>query len=156
MLIDVVKALPTHPEKSYSTRKPLTIDTIVIHHAAADTNPFEIARWHIQRGWPGIGYHSVIMEDGRRWKCNNDSTISYHVKGNNIRSVGICIAMDLTHQTPSYESHASLIAEVFRYATAYGVPTDRIYGHGELNEGNECPGQIDVDDLREIISLIRR
>ena len=38
---------------------------IVLHHAAASGCSVEdIHRWHLDRGWSGIGYHYYVRKDG--------------------------------------------------------------------------------------------
>lgn len=38
---------------------------VVLHHAEAKTASVQdINRWHLERGWVGIGYHYYIRKDG--------------------------------------------------------------------------------------------
>ena len=39
---------------------------IIIHHSASRGNEdaATIHRWHLSRGWAGIGYHFVILRNG--------------------------------------------------------------------------------------------
>ena len=85
---------------------------VVLHcSASAFGNASLVAKWHMERGWSGIGYHYVILngwvaaglfnsnfnghiETGR--PLDHDpfiqrSEIGAHVLGHNTQSVGICL-----------------------------------------------------------------
>ena len=156
MIIDIVNTLPRHPEKDYIIRRLSSIDQIAIHHAEADHNPWQIARWHVGgKDWPGISYDAVITQDGQKWKTSLDREIGYHVRGNNTRSLGICVGMDLTHKEPPSNIYLALIEVTILYANAYGVSTDNIYGHREL-VSSDCPGELDMEKVREVVRIFRR
>ena len=41
-------------------------DEIILHHAEASrASVEEVNRWHLERGWTGIGYHFYIRKDGK-------------------------------------------------------------------------------------------
>ena len=67
------------------------IDMIVLHHAEASScTAKDINRWHIGRGYSGIGYHYFINKKGEIYKGRPDNTIGAHAKGYNSTSIGIC------------------------------------------------------------------
>lgn len=44
-------------------------DEIILHHAeASHASVEEVNRWHLERGWTGIGYHFYIRKDGRIYR----------------------------------------------------------------------------------------
>lgn len=85
---------------------------IILHCSASNFgNAALIEKWHLQRGWKGIGYHYVILngwlasgvynahfnghiETGRPLDHDPfiaESEIGAHVKGFNKNSVGVCL-----------------------------------------------------------------
>lgn len=164
-VIDIVRYLPVHGTKKYGTRPLSTLKErgyIVIHHEACGcdnprSTPWDLARYHVQsNGWPGIGYHSVVTPDGLRWKVNNDSTLSYHVKDYNTQSIGICGVGDFTRNGPTREQLLGMVLEVIRYQQAYGIPIERVVGHGDL-QATACPGHLlDMQGLRDAVQVLTR
>lgn len=67
-----------------------------------------MAYYHVNsRGWPGIGYHYVVMDDGTIYLTNYHTTKSYHA-GNynnpgdeNYSRLGICMSGNFQETTPS-------------------------------------------------------
>ena len=89
---DIVDELPKHPTKTFSVRPLQQIDRLILHHFASNGTPEAVANYHINnRDWPGIAYHYVIAKDGTIYKTNRHETISYHVAGENYRSIGISL-----------------------------------------------------------------
>ena len=42
---------------------------IILHHAEASHASVEdINRWHLERGWAGIGYNYYVRKDGTSWR----------------------------------------------------------------------------------------
>ena len=70
-------------------------ELIVLHHSATTRSQkcdvHLIHRWHISRGWSGIGYHFVIEKDGTLRVGRPLNTVGAHVRGYNSVSVGICM-----------------------------------------------------------------
>lgn len=70
------------------------INKIIVHCSATqegrDLNAAEINRWHLKRGFNGIGYHYVILLDGTIEYGRSIYKQGAHVKGENKGSIGIC------------------------------------------------------------------
>lgn len=70
------------------------IDTIVVHCSAtrpgSGVNAAVIDEWHRQRGWRGIGYHYVVLEDGTVERGRPVELVGAHCRGRNARSIGVC------------------------------------------------------------------
>jgi N-acetylmuramoyl-L-alanine amidase len=70
------------------------IDKIVVHCSATQEgrhlDAAEINRWHLKRGWKGIGYHYVVLLDGTIEYGRSIYEPGAHVKGMNKNSIGIC------------------------------------------------------------------
>lgn len=44
-------------------------DEIILHHAeASHASVEEVNRWHLERGWTGIGYNFYIRKDGKVYR----------------------------------------------------------------------------------------
>ena len=71
-----------------------TISKIIVHCSATqenrDLDAAEINRWHLKRGWKGIGYHYVVLLDGTIEYGRNIYEQGAHVKNHNKGSIGIC------------------------------------------------------------------
>ena len=75
---DIVDNLPKHDSLTYRTRALTDITTLTIHHTVSspENSIVSIAVYHVNprenvpNGWPGIGYHFVIKDDGRIFRTN--------------------------------------------------------------------------------------
>jgi len=137
---------------AYLKRALSKIKYIVVHHAAADGfTAFDYALWHIQRGWPGIGYHYVIEKNGTINQTNTLDTVSYHVKDNNTASIGISLSGNLSKQPPTKEQMDSLIKLIKSLKKQLGNHLI-VKGHGEL-QATECPGKlVSMQSIRTLTS----
>jgi N-acetylmuramoyl-L-alanine amidase len=140
---DVVDSLPQHETERYRTRSLDQITHLVVHHSATrpDVSAERMARYHVQDlGWPGIGYHFVIDEDGTINRTNELASVSYHAVQANAYSVGICFTGNFTEAIPpeaQLDAGAHLIAWLLQ---ELDLPVDRIHGHREQVSGTTCPG----------------
>jgi len=63
---------------------------IVLHHTASNnTTVQQIHRWHLDKGWAGIGYHFYVRKDGTVWRGRPSDTIGAHALEHNSNTVGI-------------------------------------------------------------------
>jgi len=71
-----------------------TINKIIIHCSATqegkEISASTIDKWHLKRGWNGIGYHYVVLLDGTIEYGRSIYKQGAHVKGENEGSIGIC------------------------------------------------------------------
>jgi hypothetical protein len=102
-ILDIVDELPVHPTEVYDSRPLSDITHLTIHHTVSTTTPEAIANYHISRGWPGIGYHYIIIDDGTIFQCNHLDTISYHSAYNNGFSVGVALMGNFMYTPPTQE-----------------------------------------------------
>ena len=127
---------------TYETRPLADIRYLVIHHTGAppEIGPVTIAEEHIEgNGWPGIGYHYVVGEDGTVWRTQDLTTISHHARQFSAVSVGIALAGDLIDAIPppaQIDRAAALAAELL---DELGLPVSAVRGHREMVE-TRCPG----------------
>ena len=127
------------------------IDKIIIHCSDSFFGDAAlIDAWHKERGFSGIGYHYVILlngvcEDGRPLEMTGA-----HCKGDNEKSIGICL---IGKDSFADEQMVSLKELCLKLMKEYGIKASDIYGHSERPGGKNktCPN-FDVKALREELS----
>lgn len=137
-MIYLVDKLPKHPNKKYGKRRLDQIKYIVIHHFASNATIEEAAKYHISKGWPGIGYTVVI--DGRKAYMTNDlDTVCYGVANNNTRCLSISVRGNYENKFPD-----DITLDVLRYKidTLRGIlgPLE-VKVHSDFVNTN-CPGKL--------------
>lgn len=113
-------------------------DEIILHHAEAKSASVEeVNRWHLERGWTGIGYHFYIRKDGRIYRGRPEWAVGAHAQGHNKRSVGICCeGMYMTETMPKAQFDA-LVGLVREEMAKY--PGAKVLRHKDVNS-TDCPG----------------
>lgn len=152
-IVDLRNRLPTHKSLSYALRDLYEILAIAFHHAAINSgNAFSYADYHVvKNGWPGIGYHFVILPDGTIQWCWDLNVISYHVGDSNRKAIGVCFVgnFDTSKPTPlQIEAAYRLIKELHRII---GRKLE-ILGHNQYPgySWKSCPGsQVHMNTFRE-------
>jgi N-acetylmuramoyl-L-alanine amidase len=144
---------------TYRTDKRL-IDSIAIHCSFSPQgrgdDAHSIDKWHIDRGWTGIGYHYVILEDGTIQKGRWVDSVGAHVRGNNSHSIGICriggmasdgtAILDATHeQIHSIRKLSHLLLKL------YGLNIKDIKGHNEYQGVNKSCPLLNMNLIRNIV-----
>lgn len=138
----VIDELAKHPSERYSTRERSQIGTIVLHHSAvpASVGADRIAKYQVEKqGWPGIGFHYFIYDDGRIQQTQPLEVISYHAGDANPISVAICLAGSFMDHPPA---EAQLLAT--GQLTAWllqelDLPIEAIHPHKDYVV-TACPG----------------
>lgn len=118
------------------------ITHIVMHCTAtpstSDIGAAEVHRWHLQRGWSGIGYHFVIRRNGNVEPGRAVERKGAHVGGFNANSIGISLAGGVASdgKTPCDNfTDDQLIAArdlVLDLMATHRVPIDNLMGHNEV------------------------
>ena len=116
------------------------IDTVVVHCSASPQNRGDDAatvhNWHKERGFDGIGYHMVILEDGKMQVGRPEYWAGAHAQYYNANSLGVCLIGEGGDATP--EQMESLKQLVTGWNHKYnGV---HVVGHRDLNPHKDCPG----------------
>lgn len=99
-----VRAIVPRGTGEYERRGLDEVRYLVIHHSgvAWDSSACAIARYHVDtNGWPGIGYHWVVRQNGVIYYCGDLETVRYNVAGRNREVVGICLTGDFTTAPPA-------------------------------------------------------
>ena len=130
---------------------------IIVHHVGEtdkDVSAAEIHRWHLQRGFTGIGYHYVIRKNGSIERGRPREWVGSHCNAgfDNFNSIGICVVGDFMRFKPGQkqiDSLVNLIADLCNIYSLNSGPTT-IFGHRDRKK-TSCPG----DNLYMMIPDIR-
>lgn len=128
---------------------------IILHHAdSSECSAADIHRWHLNKGWAGIGYHFLVRKNGTIERGRPEKAVGAHTSGYNTGSIGICFEGDYMYEVmPSKQLEAGkqLIGWLKgRY------PITSVKVHKDFNS-TECPGtKFPVKELTGSISVITR
>ena len=135
---------------------------IVIHHSASPTtvrrgkdilpvNTAMIREWHLTKGWSDIGYHFVILPDGR---CEEGRPLyrpGAHcaTAHRNFIGIGICLVGNFSQVEEVPEAQMNgLIDKIESLMAAYHLNLADIELHREIpGAATECPGRYFPEDL---------
>lgn len=93
-----------------------------------------IHRWHLEKGWAGIGYHKVILESGEVQDGRPLFWKGAHVGPYNSESIGICLIGQGTYTLKQWAVLRDLIYEMLGR-----FPNAKVVGHNELDSSKICP-----------------
>jgi N-acetyl-anhydromuramyl-L-alanine amidase AmpD len=140
---DISGTLPQHPTARYQTRPVSAIQSIVLHHSAvpASVGAAQIAKYQVDKqGWPGIGFHYFVTDDGHLQQTQPLEVIAYHAgDANNPSSLGICLAGNFTDQPPSAAELAGTSQLVAWLLYKLNLPVEAIHAHKDYI-ATACPG----------------
>ncbi len=94
-------------------------------------NAETIHNWHLERGWDGIGYHFVILEDGTVEAGRPPYWKGSHARGHN-DALGICLIGEDSFTPAQFISLEKLLKE-------RGLKADEVVGHYAVNKNKSCP-----------------
>jgi len=119
---------------------------IVLHcsdspHGRGD-NAQTIHEWHCARGWDGIGYHFVILEDGKIEAGRPTYWRGSHAKGHN-NKIGICMIGKNDFTFNQFTSQALLVEKLMK---EFDIPMHAVIGHSTFSD-KTCPNY-DVEDFK--------
>lgn len=144
---NIVDDLPQHSLKRYGKRYLTDIKHIAIHHTGVRGKIESFAKYHVSKGWPGIGYHFVIDNEGIVYVTNTLDTVSYNVGGYNTKVVGIAIIGDFDNEPVNLFQQKSL-TELVEFLKGLLGNVD-VKGHNEFKP-TLCPGK----NLTEFIKTL--
>lgn len=122
-----------------------TINDLIIHCTATFPGQrvtlADITRWHQQRGWRTIGYHYVIMPDGKVETGRPESEIGAHCQGHNANAIGICyvggLDKDGKHADTRTEAQKAALRKLLQELRTR-FPNAQIHGHSNYAP-KACP-----------------
>lgn len=127
---------------------------LIIHHAAISiASPETIHKWHLDKGYEGIGYHYYIKKDGTIYKGRDEKLKGAHAINENATSIGICLEGNYQKEHPSKEQVDSLAKLSSNLIIKYNI--EDVLGHRDCNK-TLCPGgNVDINEIKlEIIKNI--
>lgn len=114
------------------------INTLVIHCSDSPQgrgdNAETIHRWHLEKGWDGIGYHYVIDEDGIVENGRPEYWTGAHVSGHNTDSLGICLIGEGDYGKEQFLSLIDLLSTLLKIHDSANI-----YEHCYFNPDKGCP-----------------
>ena len=136
---------------------------IVIHHSltkdSGTVSWLAIRKYHVlDLGWSDIGYHAgvelvetgslshyeILM--GRAW-----DQAGAHTKGENHRSLGLCVVGDFDLEAPSRPALEAAARIIRLWMKLYRITSDEIYRHSHFST-KSCPGRLfDLEALRRLL-----
>lgn len=123
------------------------IDEIYVHCAytppSMDIGRDRIDEWHRERGFNEIGYHYVIRRSGEIEFGRDKETEGAHVRGHNMRSLGICLVggMSALDNRPDFNytrAQLRILDELLTDLTEQH-PDARVLGHRDTDAAKACP-----------------
>lgn len=145
---------------TYKTNR--SVNRIVLHCSASPQGRGDDAHtidgWHLERGFSGIGYHYVVLEDGTILKGRWVDNIPAHARGYNYDSIAICRiggmgsqGQDLMDATDEQRHSIRTLCRLLISDKMYGLLPNQILGHSELpNVTKTCP-LMNLDIIRNTI-----
>ena len=136
---------------------------IVVHHSATpDGNAARYHRWHLARGWDGLGYHFVIgngngardgeIQVGWRWLAQREGAHAGQTFHNQ-HGVGICLVGNFERAEPTAAQWRALLERCRALMLEHAIEPDRVVGHKDVRSGTACPGaRFPMDRLRRELS----
>lgn len=129
---------------------------LIIHHSATENeeSPEEIHKFHLEKGWSGIGYHFYIRKDGTIYRGRDENFIGSHAKTANYNTLGICLEGNFEKEGLKEEQKKSLINLGFYLSLKY--PIKDILPHRDVVD-TLCPGSLfPLETIKnEIINYIK-
>lgn len=121
---------------------------IIWHHSAdGSTKPqfVKINEYHKTRDFPlssfnfYVGYHYLIEHDGTIMQARKETEIGAHDTGENLNSIGICLAGNFNIAWPSEAQMASAALLIKQIRGRWKIPLTRIEPH-RWDDDTDCPG----------------
>lgn len=145
MKMEIIK----HTYKWKANPKPVSKKTEIVLHCSAtpegkDYTVDTIHKWHLSRGFNGIGYHFIIYRDGSIHQGRPVMTQGSHATNHNTNGIGICYigGCDSTGKKPKdtrTEAQKNALLHLVDYLmTTYNIPLDKVYGHYQF-ANKACP-----------------
>lgn len=121
---------------SLSARK--STKRIILHHAEASScTADDIHRWHLAKGWAGIGYHFFVKKNGSIYRGRPENKLGAHASGANSDSIGICAEGKYMTETMPDAQKQAIIELVAYLLNKYGIST--VLKHKDVTS-TDCPG----------------
>ena len=125
--------------------KKKNINFIVIHCSdtpdSSNLSASDIHEMHLSFGWDGIGYHNVILRDGKIESGRPVYWIGAHTYGYNQNSLGICLIGRDHFTVLQFESLKDLLIKLKKE-----YPFAEIKGHRDMIDTKKTCPNFDVSE----------
>lgn len=127
---------------------------VIWHHSAYLSNEPQFGKineWHKERGFPisslgyFVGYHYVIEKNGAVLKAREENEIGAHDQGENVDSIGICLAGDFNTEKPTQAQADAFRILWLQILHRNNIPILAIEPH-RRDDTTDCPGKLLTDD----------
>ena len=113
--------------KIYSLNlKGRVMKKLIIHCSATPNgryhNAEDIHRWHLEKGWDGIGYHWVITPKGELQAGRPEYWKGSHAYGHNSGSIGVCMIGTDEFSDEQWEVLTNLVSVSYTHLTLPTTP----------------------------------
>lgn len=124
---------------------------LIIHHAAISKVSAEtIHKWHLDKGYDGIGYHYYIKKDGTIYRGRDEKLKGAHTINENATSIGICLEGNYEKENLSKKQIDSLVKLSSKLIIKYNI--ENVLGHRDCNK-TLCPGgNVDIENIKSKIT----
>jgi len=121
-------------------RNDYATEYIILHHSEVTNRHTieDIHKWHLKKGWAGVGYHYFIDKDGEIFEGRPHWAEGAHAYGYNDQSVGVCFEGDFNKEQMSGRQENAAVMLLSILSLAYEDAT--VIGHGKLAD-KKCPGK---------------
>lgn len=125
-----------------------TPNKIIWHHSAdsfAGNQFYRINEAHKLRAFPMsrlgyyVGYHYVVEKSGEVKKARWEEEVGAHDAGENVNSLGICLAGNFSIGLPSLEQEEAVALLLGQIMKRWNIPLSRVEPH-RWGDTTECPG----------------
>lgn len=136
-----MKILKNNLQFTGAIKKRTETKYIVLHHPDAQFCTVEdIHKWHLQRGFTGIGYNFFIRKDGTVYEGRGLEAVGAHCKNYNSISVGVSVEGAYNSKDKTMpDAQFKAVVEVLDYLKGL-YPNAKIVGHKDL-ASTACPGK---------------
>ena len=121
------------------------IEFIIIHCSdtpdTSNLSALDIHKMHLGFGWDGIGYHKVILRDGKIECGRPIYWVGAHTYGYNHNSLGICLIGRTKFTDLQFKSLKNVIIKM-----KLEYPLAKIRGHRDMIETKKTCPNFDVSE----------
>lgn len=116
-----------------------------------------IRDYHKNKGWSDIGYHFGVELVGDEYeilagRMADKQGAHCRAGGMNNRSIGVCCVGDYDNENPPEEMIKKCLVLTRYLMRTYGIKSDRVLGHRELEPAKTCPGaKFDMELFRAML-----
>ena len=142
----------------------LQVKYLIVHHSAgpATQTKEDIKKIHLAKGYSDIGYHKIILANGKVEQGRNDAVIGAQAFGANAYSLGICCIGNYETSIPTEAVISSLVQVLVTLCKRHNLTVDKIIGHRDVAKmfnvpegATACPGKNLYARLDEIRTKVK-